>query len=315
MNIIDQLNKYKNELVQLGRTTNEKKFIQDSFTRWYLNIDKDDLVPKANVVNKQDLIYANKYKDCSFNVATFLSVSNKIYKLLLQRIKNIGKTANIYNNKDNLINIHQLNRLKSIYIGDDFENDKNKLISLYELMGINSIHLSVPPVFDGIELFGSPLNTHNNYCSAFEFEKKFGSLGSFFDFNIAKSDVKLFVANPPFDEQIMVKMAEHLETQLDAAPSDKPVTIIITIPVWDSISQQKLGIKDYGMQFDAYNTLISSKFLKMHDILNKFDYKYWNYYTQKLVAVTYTHLIILSNSSLPLMNIQEIKNKWQSYSK
>lgn len=307
-NTVELLSKYKQGIIQLGISYNEKKFIEDSFTRWYFNADVNaKFVPSADIVNKSDLQFANSHRRCKFNINKVKTLSKKLYD---EFKKNTVIKNEIYPNEDNLISSAQLQRIQELYKGKNFESDKNKLIAIYKFIGMNSAHLSIPPMFEGIELFGSPLNTHNKYCSPFQFERKFKSLGSFFKFNIGKSKETVFTANPPFDETIMIKMAKYLEDELNKSKTTK--TIIITIPVWDSVSQKKLGIRDFGMDFEAFDILTKSSFLKSHDILDRNEYMYWDYYKQKLISVSYTHLFILSNGS-PKYSIGDVKSKWKNY--
>lgn len=309
MTLIDMLDQYKAGIVALGRTPTECKFLEDSFTRWYFAVPKSDLMPLVNVVVKGDLQYANAHRGCNFQVATVLSLSGKKFTELQRKV---AKSQDVYPNQDNLISEGQMQRLRDIYKGKDFEADKNKLIAIYKFVGINSAHLSIPPIFGGIELFGSPLNTHNPFCSPFEFERAFGSLGSFFKFSISKSKESLFTCNPPFDEDIMTKMAAQLEDELNAADKLRPKTIIITIPVWDSASQHKLGIRDYGMDFAAFDALMASKYLAGHEILDRAAYPYWDYYQEKLLPVSYTHLIVLTTGKSKY-SINGIKAKWTEF--
>jgi hypothetical protein len=190
----------------------------------------------------------------------------------------------------------QEERLEALYTGPDdlFEAYKNKLINLYQFIGTNNMHLSIPPIFAGVELFGSPVNTHNlTYCSPFEFERHFGSLGSFWDYKFHQDGV--YLCNPPFDEAVIADMANKL--MADLATTKHKVVVVITVPVWDSASQRKIGIKDYGLDFAGFTTMIESKFLRHHEILDKDTYKYWNYYTEERAPASWTHLVILSNLS------------------
>jgi hypothetical protein len=307
-NLVDLLFQYKNSIINLAKYPNEKKYIEDSFTRWYFNVKKKDFIPQKNLVNTNDLKFGNLHRKCKFNIPQFLKESKNLYTQFKKNIDNIKQEK--YSNEDNLISLYQLNRLKELYKENNFEDDKNKLINIYKFLGINSIHLSIPPVFEGIELFGSPINTHNPYCSPFEFEKLFGSLGSFFDFDIANSDETLFTCNPPFDEDIMEKMSKRLEEQLSKCKT--PKTIIITLPVWDSESQKKIGIRDFGMIFKSYELLCQSKFFNSKDILDRALFPYWDYYKLALIPASYTHLIILSIDK-PKYDIQQIKQKWQDF--
>lgn len=275
---------YKKSLIDLGKSENEKKFIADCFSRWYLEAPRNGIYPKKNIVNVSDLEYGNAHKNCNFDIREFVAESEKIFKSHKKKKISIE-------NMDNLIMPAQLERLKKIYTGKDFEKDKNELIYTYNIVGLNTIHLSIPPIFKGIELFGSPLNTHNpEYCSPFAIDKKFGSLGTFFEFTPQKHGILL--CNPPFDENIIEKMANRL---LEFLEQKFKLIIVITIPVWDSASQQEINIKDYGLDFAGFEILKNSKYCYSREILDKNEFPYWDYYSEKYIPASHTHLIFLSN--------------------
>ena len=111
-------------------------------------------------------------------------------------------------------------------------------------MGGFNNHLSVPPSLipdDGVELFGTAVNTKMNYCSPFPIEKDFfSSKGSFFKYELSNG---FHIANPPFDETIMGAMAKRLDDQLS-----KQITadVVIIIPKWEKL--------------EAFDTLLKSPF-------------------------------------------------------
>ncbi|KAL0476669.1 hypothetical protein AKO1_006210 [Acrasis kona] len=84
-----------------------------------------------------------------------------------------------------------------------------------------------------MECFASPLNCYYpQFCSAFiDTDRFFGSCGSFFDFYPQSGS---FEANPPFTEEIMNKMVDHMEELLGA--TDLPLSFIIFVPNWTDCS-------------------------------------------------------------------------------
>lgn len=87
-------------------------------------------------------------------------------------------------------------------------------------------------LFDvGMECFASPLNCHFRlYCSAFsDTDSCFGSCGSFFKFSPVSGS---FQVNPPFEQQVMLRMVEHLERLLDQ--SAQPLSFIVFVPDWNN---------------------------------------------------------------------------------
>ncbi|CAH1270740.1 PCIF1 [Branchiostoma lanceolatum] len=93
------------------------------------------------------------------------------------------------------------------------------------------------PVFEAMhkhfgvtfELFASPLNCYfRQYCSAFpDTDGYFGSRGPVLDFHPVSGS---FEANPPFSEELLNAMAEHLERLL--ATSSEPLSFLVFIPEW-----------------------------------------------------------------------------------
>ncbi|PAA53478.1 hypothetical protein BOX15_Mlig032164g2 [Macrostomum lignano] len=93
------------------------------------------------------------------------------------------------------------------------------------------------PVFEAIsrlfgvtfELFASPLNCYfKQYCSAFpDTDCYFGSRGPVLDFYPLEGS---FEANPPFSEELMVAMVNHMENLLKEATG--PLSFMVFLPDW-----------------------------------------------------------------------------------
>lgn len=317
---IDYLKQYKNDIINLSENNKQKKFLNNIFTIWYINIEKNGLLPKKNIISNnaiKDLIYANKNLNLDFNLDEIIENSHIIFDKYNDIHENC--VSNNYNYLPDIITEKQELHLEKLYIIKNnnmigYEINRNKLIALYDFIGINNIHLSIPPIFNGIELFGSPLNTHNKlYCSPFKFEQNFNSLGSFFNYKFHKNGI--YLCNPPFDDFLIDKMSDVLINNLKN--TNFRITIIITIPVWDLKSQKKIKIKNYNMEFKGYEKLSRSVYLVQQDILDKYDYPYYNYYTEKKTPASYTHLIILSNNKnhhKKKVSISKIKTQWKSWS-
>jgi hypothetical protein len=187
---------------------------------------------------------------------------------------------------------------------------------MYSCIGALStnILLSVPPPliknFDLMELFASPINhTSKHYCSCFEIDKKLNSYGSFFDYKFEKNG--RYLANPPFDETLMEKMSDRVIEQCKKTNID---LIVITLPVWDSISQVSIGGVDSKTRFIAFEKLTNEAFPNYFvekKILLKPKHKYYNYMSSKYTIATNTHLIVISSKG---NKIEEIANYWLNLS-
>ena len=275
------------------------KKIDNFFIGWYFNWYKNgtQYIPQSTtlfsdfILNSDILYYYGNY------------IPDKIKKFLSEKV---GKIS-IVKRKIYTFNItkKQKKRLLNIYTGKkkDFIRLSGNLINFYSILGSINNNSAIPPSIrpnNSFELFGSPLNTSKDYCSPLHFEKKyFSSNGSFFDYKF-KPDI-IYICNPPFNNDIMFKVM----TKIINVP--KNIKFIITIPVWDSEMQRKIGIQDYGQEYRALNILKKSKRINFCTVLHKYKYKYYNYYLDKYLPLSYTYFITIGN-----INHSDILNKWKS---
>jgi len=130
------------------------------------------------------------------------------------------------------------------------------------------------------ELFASGLNSFfPNFCSLYpDLERILGSKGSFNDFSLIDG---FYVANPPFDEQIIINMVKRLFTFL--RDDNNTLSFFITIPSnWDN--------------FVGLDMIKSSPFLTYYRIIPKHKAKYFNYTTNKYIFPCSVAFIILQNN-------------------
>jgi phosphorylated CTD-interacting factor 1 len=138
-----------------------------------------------------------------------------------------------------------------------------------------------------MECFASPLNCFfGNFCSAFpDIDYLFGSVNNFFEFKPTSGS---FEANPPFTEELMVQMVQHMEQLLSA--TNEPLSFIIFVPNWtDASSLQKMQ---------------DSKYLSKDLVLSANEHSYVNgfqhtaqQHKRNYVAVHETHVYFLQNES------------------
>lgn len=88
-------------------------------------------------------------------------------------------------------------------------------------------------IYDVIEGFASPFN-HNlpfgKFCSPFDEDKVFGSLGNFFNY-VSKLDKPIrLIANPPYTLEVMNKTAEVCMDYIDRVPGSE---CILMYPNWE----------------------------------------------------------------------------------
>jgi len=188
----------------------------------------------------------------------------------------------------------------------------------YNLLDGDGQQLSILPQFKlqlkktfgiNIELFGSCINrTYDSYCSLFyDIEQYFGSLGNFYNMKIEQG---FYVANPPFDEEIMKTMATRFITFLDDATQNKnPLGFLITIPVWDyAVSKKQSRICKtsiaYDVKYECYEILKNSKYMSKCYELCKNDFKYYNIKNNAIIGAVNTFVIILKNDHLKIDMLQ-----------
>ena len=152
------------------------------------------------------------------------------------------------------------------------------------------------------ELFGSGINTiSRHYCSLYyDVEKYFGSKGNFFDLNIEKG---VYWCNPPYDDTIMKRTVDKL---VDILESDKEVGFIITIPIWDIYTQNKMKLNNTETLERNYNPesksedhldfLIYSKlkpYIKDELVIPKHRIPYFNYKKYSHINAVNTYMLIV----------------------
>lgn len=172
----------------------------------------------------------------------------------------------------------QTNKILKKYpkLYERFKHIKNiiPLMLCYDHIGaLGNISLSVSPKLKqrwkkeyklSHELYGSFYNTENDlpYCSLFPEIESSDVKCNAFDFVPEKG--KTYLVNPPFTtyhirwslEQILTKWSES--------------NFIIIVPVWDTMSRKKLGLKEYT-DIPELTELIK-KYGKNHKIIKKFPF-------------------------------------------
>jgi hypothetical protein len=103
-----------------------------------------------------------------------------------------------------------------------------------------------------MESFASPLNCRNqNFCSAFELDRLFGSVGSFFS---CQFETGCYQANPPFCEILIASMCKRINALLEQQKQE-PLMFVIFVPVWKAAS--------------GYQLLLESNYLTKHIVFDQ----------------------------------------------
>jgi len=241
---------------------------------------------------------------------------NYYFKLIIED-RNYFKFIDKFNFSQLKINKKLYEKMKKNYILDKnntsfFKTLLQCLIIRYHTLESNNQQLAINPYFKeylhkkysvDFELFASSINCYyQNYCSLFfDLEKYFQSKGFFDNISIEKG---FYIANPPFDNQIMENMSMQFVKALQK--SKEPISILITIPEWDK--------KEYGV-FKSLELLKESKFISFQKTIPKKKARFFDYYEDKVVYPVSIYLIILQNEAgkknYPIDN--EFQNNIENY--
>lgn len=287
--------------------------LYDIFCRWNFNsiqkgtFDMDTFLPTDSFIQMVDLAYYTKRFHIDLHDSLIVFPFNEFDALRISSKTNEHESEEHYTKCSQV----QKDRLMKMYKGSNLESDSSKILARYYYLGGLNNSLSTPPpildMFPSHELFGTPINTCSpSYCSPFYDEKVFGSSGSFFEFTDYKEDVVYF-ANPPFDDPLCTRMSHKLIQDLERGL----FSLIIIIPVWDKDQQDLYGLKNFGLPFEAYHTLVKSPYFIQETFLPKNQFPFYNYFYQKYVYISNTHLINLGKP----VDIQAIKQSWKSITK
>ena len=296
------------------------RIVRKSFSRWYFDGIRNgkvvDFVPQEDIVCPQDLKYIFQkvgkvyvtYKPFVFYFHKHISDDTWSEPVVDRIYSPETKTMTFHIDKYNYsISLIQYGRLRDLYLGPPGYLDDSIMMLLlrYGFIGSKNNHLSVPPpLLKGgmIELFGSPLNTcSSHYCSPLAVDKRFGSLGSFFNHKFRPGN---YLANPPFVADVMTSMSKKLLLGLEEV---KNLTIYVVIPVWDE------GATLRGLTYEAWDMLKESPYLRDHRLLDQFSYPFYDYYNDQYIPVSDTHFILLSNNKGFQGDLTSFVDKWGTF--
>ena len=260
----------------------QSKFYQQNFNKGIINVE---------------IFKGYRQLSIKFNLNNnYLLLSIKIFDKLYQKLFDkyqLSTKIKINNQEYNLNRFHTLLiclfiRYKSLFAANEQLacNPKfyEKLNKLYHF---------------NVELFASSINhLYDNYCSLFyDIEQYFGSIGFYNNINIIKG---LYVANPPFSEDIMYDMANILNNLL--SNNNNPLTFLIIIPAWRSND-------NYGL-YKCFDVLQKSKFTKKIITIPKEKARFFNYFENVYGYPCAINFIIMQNeqgSESHNLNIQKIE--------
>jgi hypothetical protein len=201
----------KEDIFNIKRTIDDFLVKIDDFsknldnTKIYTRTD-DYFLINQEILDKHHFKLDNKYE-----------INRELYESCKKRCKD-------QKNYDNLI-LSLLIRYRALNSGaNQYVVDLNYKKILKEKFGLN------------FECFGSVFNRYyDHFCSLFyDLEKYFGSLGSFMSLKVISG---FYMANPPYDENLLKKMYKRVKKNIK---SDDQVCFIMSIPKWDEYDLEKL---------------------------------------------------------------------------
>lgn len=304
-----------------------------NYTKLHKIEDVDNKINKiiTNTNNYYNTIFdkLEKYKSSKFYIDNKdnIIITKKIIKQKRDNINvyfykfNITYTNSIYINNDRLYNIlnniiipiNEYNDMQNKYTGpiELLDNYIWIILYRYQLLGSNNNQLAVlPNVLDkmkkdlgfNFECFASAINSSTNkFCSLYyDIEKYFGSVGSFFNYNITKG---IYSFNPPYQTDIIERGIERIFHFMDN--TNEELEFIITIPIWDNDgkkimeknnSENNNNNIDYG-DFNIIKKIFDSKYFKGKLMVSKNDFTYidHNFCLFKNKTIQNTYVIVLSN--------------------
>jgi len=266
----------------------------------YLSIQYIDYLQRKNI----ELIIIKDFIDkkirlmCTYKNNTYqVVIHSKVYNRLKIKLIIFGKDYEIMKdytgNLDNLLDQYifcLVFRYSYMDSGNQQLAINQHIKDIYKKCGVN------------FELFGSAINTvSTHYCSLFyDIEKYFGSNGNFFDINIEKG---VYWCNPPYDDTIMTNAVNKL---IDIIELNKEVAFIVTIPIWDVYTQQKIKEDNIDMVIRNYNKdtnqsdhddfAIYSRlkpYIKDELIIPKHRIPYFNYRKYSNINAVNTYMLII----------------------
>lgn len=310
------------------------KYYTKAFSRYIFDcgiIDgiTNNLVPNINPVNITDLEYFFN----TYGIKDLITLFKKSTMPYWPKFNKTGQRIRaeyldgVFINHvtgDRLhITVPQYNRLKEIYTGPPELFDALSYTALYVYNNLGAIgnYGSIPiGLIDDsfIELFGSPLNTQQKYCSAFDFETKyFGSFGNFFNYNLVKG--QKYTCNPPYVFDLMAEAARRVTTQMNKMGKGSNISMMVVFPIWDAEGLREIGEikaaeeKDRECPNDIYEIkaiLDRSGLVRDKRSMHKNNHKYYCWYTDSLVTYAHTYIYVLSTEETPAINLSEIITKW-----
>jgi len=149
-----------------------------------------------------------------------------------------------------------------------------------------------------VELFGSFFNRFTNYYFGlfYDLEYPFGCLGNLFT---SKLNYGKFLANPPFEPNIMNSLMRFLYENLSSNSSNLKLNIYITMPIWyskDVLSfYEKYGCPKPKIYSTDIEKNLLEKYITKDELYSQKKYAFFNYITGKNLHLCNVNVFEVSN--------------------
>ncbi len=184
-----------------------------------------------------------------------------------------------------------------------FEELCISLILRYETINAQNEQLACSPEFYhdlkkkynfNFELYGSAFNTQYTYFGSFfdDIEKYFMSQGPCETIECISGN---YVANPPYDHDSIIYLANFIEDQFNKSHNKKPLSFFVTIPAW--IIDEKHG------DYPGYVMMKKSKYLTYFKEIPHKEARFYDYFRNKIVYPCGIFFLLFQNEkskSMPL---------------
>ena len=277
-------------------------------------MDKLDIVKRFNKIYEEIQSIKSNHKNIYDTLKIKKAVTNKVsLSLVLDDDHMFFKDYYLFNRFVELPT-KVYDKLDSHFLlkDKDFMNNLIFIICLrYKTLNSGNMQLANDPdlfkkLYDkcniDFELFASSLNFYSNsYCSLFyDVEQYFGSKGNFNDIKLIEGE---YVANPPFDNNIMENMCKKLIKSIKEANKKKlSLSFFISIPNWKSTIE-------YG-EFKCRTLLESSKLITYDKVVPKEKTKFYDHYLDKFITPgEMWYIVIQSEGAKKESKLVETLNK------
>lgn len=125
------------------------------------------------------------------------------------------------------------------------------------------------------------------------------------ELNRHETEKKIYLANPPFDPEMIIFLAERINYIMD-----NNTTIIVTIPIWDNETKAGLNAKTNQSDFIGYKLLKESPWFYDEKLSNAFIHRFYSYSFNKYISASSCH-VMLFRSGNGCVTLEKFLKDWE----